>query len=273
MAPTGFTRLAAVIGSPVRHSRSPAIHNAAFEAAGLDWVYVALDVAPRRGSAALDAMRVLGIGGLSVTMPHKAEVANAVDRPSAAVVALGACNCVYWDGGELAGDNTDGDGFVSAHRHQLGTPLTGARVSVVGAGGAARAIIEALGRAGVASVHVWSRSVAAAERAASLHPVVHAGPIEEVADSEIIVNATPVGMAGGPNPHAIPVPADLIGEHHIVHDIVYEPRETPLMVAARQRGATVVGGAGMLVHQAARQFTHWTGKPAPLGAMMQAVLT
>ncbi len=270
--PTGSTRLAAVIGSPVRHSLSPTILNAAFAATGADWAYVALEVAAGRGFAAIEAMRTLGIGGLSVTMPHKTDVASAVDVASGAVAALGACNCVYWSDGQLHGDNTDGDGLVAALEHEAGVSVVDRSVSVLGAGGAARAIIEALGRAGAGSVHVWSRSESSAIAAARLAPTGCTGPIDQAGDAEIVINATSVGMTGGPNPHGIPLPADLIGQHQIVQDIVYEPRETPFMALARQRGATVLGGVGMLVHQAARQYTHWTGQPAPLETMRRAVL-
>ncbi len=272
ISPTGSTRLAAVIGSPVRHSLSPAILNAAFAATGIDWIYVALEVAPGRGGAAVEAMRTLGIAGLSVTMPHKADAARSIDRPSASVVALGACNCVFWDDDVLAGDNTDGDGFVAAFTAETGRPVAGLRFAVLGAGGAARSIIEALGRNGADAIDVWSRTAVSAAEAAKVSSVASPVSIEQVHRSDVVINATPVGMAGGQNPHGIPLPAEVIREDQIVCDIVYEPRLTPLMVAAHQRGATVLGGVGMLVHQAARQFTHWTGLPAPLDAMKQAVL-
>ena len=238
----------------------------------MDWTYVALEVPEGSGAAAIGAMRTLGIGGYSVTMPHKADVAAAVDQPSTAVVALNACNCVYWDGDTICGDNTDGDGFVDAFEFESGRSIEGLTVTVLGGGGAARAIIEALGRRGAAGIHVWSRSNETAQTAALVSEIAVAGPVEQAKRSDLLVNATPVGMAGGVNPHGIPLPAELIGEHQFVHDIVYEPRETPLMALARQRGATVFGGVEMLVHQAARQYTHWTGQPAPVKIMRRAVL-
>ncbi|NNE95524.1 MAG: shikimate dehydrogenase [Acidimicrobiales bacterium] len=269
--PTGSTRLAAVIGWPVRHSLSPVIYNAAFASAGVDWTYVALPVEPGKGAAALDSMRTFGLAGLSVTMPHKSDIAAAVDVPSASVTTLGACNCVYWSDGVLHGDNTDGDGLVAALETETDVSLNGKTVSVLGTGGAARAIIEAIGRTGAASIHVWGRRAEAAEAAAALAPIATTGPLEQVEDADVLINATPVGMSGGPNPKGIPLPADLISQHQIVQDIVYEPRETPFMALARERGARVVGGVGMLVHQAARQYTHWVGEPAPIEVMMRAV--
>src|SRR4051812_36773358 len=149
-----WTRLAAVIGSPVRHSLSPAIHNAAFEAAGLDWHYVAFEVAPGDCARALDGMRALGIAGLSVTTPHKDDVARLVDERSDDVTALAAVNCVVLlpDGG-VRGENTDGPGFVAGLR-DAGVDPAGRRCCVLGAGGAARAVVLALARAGAADVAV-----------------------------------------------------------------------------------------------------------------------
>lgn len=271
-APTGATRLAAVIGDPVRHSLSPAIHNAAFAALGLDWVYVALPVAAGRGAEAVAAMRVLGIEGLSVTMPHKATVAAAVDRRTAVAERLGVANCVFTDGGELVGDSTDGDGFVRSLERDGGLSLAGARVMVLGTGGAAKAIIEAVGRARPADLVVVSRRRGQADQVATtLAPGVgRAGDQAEAAAMDVVVNATPVGMAGGPDPHALPLPADLLTSAQTVVDIVYNPRVTPLLAAAEAAGATAVGGVGMLIHQAALAFEHWTGQPAPVDAMTAA---
>ncbi len=271
-APTGATRLAAVIGDPVRHSLSPTIHNAAFAVLGLDWVYVALPVAAGRGVDAVAAMRVLGIDGLSVTMPHKAAVAAAVDRRTAVAERLGVVNCVFTDGDELVGDSTDGDGFVRSLAHDNGISLAGARVMILGTGGAAKAIVEAVGRAQPAELVVVSRRrEQAAEVAAALAPERgRAGDATEVGAMDVVVNATPVGMAGGVDPDGLPLSAELLTSAHTVVDIVYNPRVTPLLAAAERAGATAVGGVGMLIHQAALAFEHWTGQPAPVDAMTAA---
>ncbi len=268
---SGITRIAAVIGDPVRHSRSPQIHNAAFRHLGLDWVYLALPVSAGRGAAAVAAMRTLGIDGLSVTMPHKADVAAAVDRRTPAVEALGACNCVYRDGDVLVGDNTDGLGFIRSLEAEAGFSLDGATIAVVGAGGAARSIIDAAARNGAARVLVINRTPAGAERAAAIHPSVSVAEVTDLAAADIIVNATSVGMAGGPAPDQLPFPAEFIQPHHLVADIVYQPERTPLLVEAEARGAATIGGLGMLVHQAAVAFEHWTGQPAPIEVMLDAV--
>lgn len=268
---SGATGVVAVIGDPVRHSLSPAIHNAGFDALGLDLVYVALPVPAGRGADAVEAVRLLDLVGLSVTMPHKAAVAGAVDRCTTAAARLGAVNCVFRDGDQLVGDNTDGPGFVDAFVAETGSGFAGASVAVLGAGGAARAVIEAVAAAGADRVVVVNRSPEPAARAAALAPVASVGRPADLASVDVVVNATSVGMAGGPAPGAVPVDVELLRPGHVVCDLVYQPRRTPLLEAAAERGARTVGGLGMLVHQAARAFTAWTGRDAPLAAMAAAV--
>ncbi len=265
---TGRTRVAAVIGDPITHSLSPIIHNAAFAALDLDWVYVALPVAGGNGDRAIEAMRTLGISGLNVTMPHKAQVAAAVDRKTAAVAKLGACNCVYWDGNTLVGDNTDGDGFVSALQIELGVIPSGMRVVVLGAGGAARAIVDALARHGADSIMIMNRSPERAREAADIASIASVGGPDDVASADLIVNATSVGM--GTN-NASPLDKVLIQSHHLVADIVYVPSSTQLLCDAEEVGATTIGGLGMLVHQAAASFQHFTGVDAPIQVMGESV--
>lgn len=270
LAPTGSTRLAAVIGDPVRHSLSPTIHNAGFTAAGLDWVYVALPVPDGRGADAVSAMDVLGIDGLSVTMPHKAAVAAAVPRRSAAVERLGVCNCVFRDDdGTLTGDNTDGDGLVRSLRDDSIEP-SGSRIMIVGTGGAAASIIEALGRTTPAELVIVSRDPARAVVAAEDVTGARSGRLDEASVMDIVINASPVGMAGGPDPTGTPIPADLLRAGQAVVDIVYQPRTTRLLAEANEVGATTVNGVGMLLHQAAIAFEHWTKTAAPLEAMRSA---
>jgi shikimate dehydrogenase len=262
---TGATRLAAVIGDPVRHSRSPVIHNAAYAVAGLDWVFVALEVRAGGGYDAVRAMPVLGLGGLSVTMPHKADAARACDELSADATALEVVNTVVLrDDGTLWGDSTDGEGLVRSLADAALDPA-GKRVLVLGAGGAARAAVLALGRAG-ATVSVAARRPDAAQAAAQLAPGAATLAFEAVETDrfDVIVNATPLGMAG----EELPIEAPGTGQWAV--DLIYHPAETPFLAAAAARGAAVVGGLGMLVHQAALGFEAMTGHPAPLAAM-QAV--
>jgi shikimate dehydrogenase len=257
--------VAAVIGHPVVHSRSPAIHNAAFAALGLDWVYTAFDVAPGGGAAAVEAMRTLGLAGLSVTMPHKADVVAALDEVDDHAARLGAVNCIAVRDGRLVGHNTDGAGFLASLAEEAGFDARGRRCVVAGAGGAARSIVAALAGAGAAEVVVLNRTPDRAERAAALAGGVgRVGGTSDLAAADLVVNATSVGMVGNPG-----LPVDPGGLHgaQVVADIVVEPLRTELLAAAAERGATTVGGLGMLVHQAAIAFTHWTGHDAPLEAM------
>jgi len=271
----------------VRHSLSPTLLGTAFAETGLDWTYVALEVADGSAREALDGMRVLGISGLSVTMPHKGAVAAAVDRCSDDAAALGVVNCVVVEEGLLVGHNTDGGGFLDGLAHDSGMDVTGRRVVVLGAGGAARAVVQALAGAGASEVVVANRTVARAEEAAAMAgPVGRAvelsaghpdGQLEGVlADAlggaELVVNATSVGMGGVSETSTVDLPVDpaLIGSGSVVVDLIYHPAETALMAAMRTRGIEAHGGLSMLVCQAARAFTLWTGVEAPVVAMHAA---
>ena len=267
----GTTRVAAVIGSPIRHSVSPVIHNAAFRALDLDWVFTAFEVAPGRGAAAVDGARDLGVAGLSVTMPHKADVVRAMDRLTPAAELLGAVNTVVRRGTrELVGENTDGAGFLDAVRADEGFDPAGRRCLIVGAGGAARAVVLALAGAGAAEIVVANRTPARAEEAAALAPgVARAGSTDEADGVDLIVNATPQGMAGD---QSLPVPAAALGPGQLVVDLVYHPALTPLVEAAKERGAAAANGLGMLIHQAAHAFRLWTGEDPPLEVMSASAL-
>ena len=262
------TRFAAVIGDPVAHSLSPAIHNAAFAAAGIDARYEAVTVAVGEVPAAVARMRSERWLGMSVTMPHKESVIAELDDLTPIARRLGAVNCVFWDDERLVGDNTDGPGMVWALRTRLGVENLAVRVAVLGAGGAARACIAALAAAGATDIAVVNRTEARALRAAELAPkVAHVGSAADLPAAAIVVNATPVGMAGTDAAAQPFVP----GPGVVALDLVYHPLETPWLAAARARGATVANGVGMLVGQAAIAFERWTGVAAPVDAMSAAV--
>jgi shikimate dehydrogenase len=260
---SGSTRVAGVIGDPVRHSLSPVLHNAAYRALGIDWVYVAFPVPAGRAADALAAMRVLDIAGLSVTMPHKAAAAEACDELAPDAAALRSVNTVTrLASGRLAGDTTDGEGFVRS-LHAAGHDPAGRRVLVLGAGGAARAVALALSRAG-AVVQVAARRADAAEQVSHAEVVAWDARDDAAQASDIVVNATPIGMGGEEASPIRPVPGV------VVADLVYHPLETPLLRAARATGSPVVDGLGMLVHQAALQVERWTGQPGPVDVMRAA---
>jgi shikimate dehydrogenase len=265
-------RLAALIGSPVEHSLSPVIHQAAFDAAGLEWSYVAFDVAPGNAAAAVEAMRVLGIGGMSVTMPHKQAVAEAVDRLDPAAAALQSVNTVSWDGDALIGSSTDGAGFV-ASLAEIGIAVAGARVAVIGAGGAARSVVDALGRAGAGSIAVVNRTADRAVLAASLAEVAEVGEVADLTAADIVVNATSIGMgvlAGDADGSDLPCPVTLLGPEQVVVDLVYHPLRTAWLLGADAMGARTVDGLGMLIHQAALQQQAWTGHHPDVSVMRSA---
>lgn len=271
-APTGRTRVAGVIGHPIVHSLSPTIFNAAFGASGLDWVYVAFDIAEGRAAGAIDAMRTLGLGGLSVTMPHKADVAGAVDEVTAAAGALGAVNCVVpAPDGRLVGHNTDGAGFLAGLRADTGTDVAGLEVVVLGAGGAARAIIAAVAGAGARGISVVNRDAGRAASAVSLGgDRCRVAGAEALDVADVVVNATSVGMAGVAE-GALPADPSRLPASCVVVDIVYHPLETPFLAAAAARGLVTTNGVGMLIGQAAAAFELWTGEAAPIAAMRAAV--
>ena len=221
-------------------------------------------------------MRTLGIEGLSVTMPHKSEVVEAVDELTPAATALGVCNCLFRPGDDdrIVGHSTDGDGFVAAFERRFG-PVGGRSFLVAGAGGAARSIVEALGRVGATDIAITNRTVERAEPVAALASrarVVDGGLADAVGAADVVVNTTSVGMSGGPDPDGVPVPVAHLRPEQCVVDIVYQPRRTPLLLAAEKIGATVDDGVPMLVGQAALAFERWTGVDAPVEVMARAVL-
>jgi len=262
------TRVAAVIGSPVRHSLSPVIHNAAFREVGLDWIYVALEVAPGDAEAALAGVKALGIVGVSVTTPHKDDAWRLADERSIAAERMRAVNCLQLVDGRLVGHNTDGDGFVDSIR-EAGCDPAGMTVAVLGAGGAARSVIEALGRAGAAEILVINRTEARADEAAVLAaPLARSGSSSEIRSADLVVNATSVGLGSTD----LALDPSLLVPAQWVADLVYHPLRTSLLTAASERGARPIDGLGMLVHQAARQFRIWTGEEAPVAVMRRAAL-
>jgi shikimate dehydrogenase len=282
-APTSATRVAGVIGDPIEHSLSPVLHNAAFAELGIDWVYVAFHVAAGQGAAAVEAMRTLDLAGLSVTMPHKAEVAGAVDALGPTATELGVVNTVSWSrlstDAQLLGESTDGDGFLDALRGDEGFDPGGRICTVLGAGGAARSVTLALAGAGAARVVVAARRADAAAECAALAGaagsyVAVASPddlSEVVPQTDLLVNATPQGMDGSDD-----LPFGLapgwLKSSHFVADLIYAPATTALLAAARKAGASGSNGLSMLIHQAARQVELWTGRPAPLEAMSAAAV-
>lgn len=271
-APSATTRLAAVVGHPVGHSLSPTIHNAAFAAASADWTFVALDVPAEGGDRIVDAMRTLGIAGLAVTTPHKQAVAATVDAVDPAAEALESVNTVVRrPDGTTFGASTDGAGFV-ASLAEAGHDVAGLAVAILGAGAAARSVIDALARADVREIAVINRTARSAEQAASLAPCARVGAPADARTADLVVNATTVGMGQPFDRGELPIDPAALSASQVVADLVYHPLETALLAAARAAGASTVDGLGMLVHQAALQQRLWTGGTPDVGVMRAAAL-
>ena len=273
------TQLCGVIGNPVGHSLSPRIHNAAYDAAGLNFVYLAFEISDVAGCLA--GIRTMpNFRGLSVTIPHKMAVMEHLDELEAMAEKVGSVNTVTNEGGRLIGSTTDGPGAIRAF-DEAGVSLVGRRVLFLGAGGAVRAVAFAVAElCSPAGVTILGRSP---ERVAQLVENLRArasgtfetgdlsGDIAEaMACHDVIIQGTPVGMEPGHVGETC-VPTETLQPEHVVLDMVYKPGETRLIADAEAVGCTVIYGIEMLLNQAALQFERWTGKAAPLAAMRASV--
>lgn len=264
------TTLVGVIGDPVSHSLSPRMQNAAFAAAGLDWAYLPLRVAPERLDEALRGLVGLSFAGANVTIPHKEGAAALVDETTEVARAAGSVNTiVVRRDGSLLGDSTDGGAVTGALVAVAGDGVLQSRVLVLGAGGSARAVVAALSAAG-ADVGVWSRRPEAAQTLAATLGVAAYGQIPSPLPP-VIVNCTPLGGAKALTES--PLHADSLSDVQAVCDLAYRPDAAPtvLCVAAAARGAVVVDGLEVLVRQGARSFAIWTGVEPDLDVMRRAV--
>ena len=273
---SGRTRVVGIIGDPVAHSLSPAMHNAAFRALKLDFAYVAFPVRPAQVRQALDGIRALGIAGANVTVPHKERVIKWLDAISPTARRAGAVNTIVNRKGRLHGENTDVTGFLHALR-DVQFQIRGCRALVIGAGGVARAVLTALAEGQAAEVTVANRTVVRARRLArAFHPralQVIAAPLAALQDRErlaavdLVVNATSLGLHGE---RFFPLVYGATPLSCLFVDLIYGRRTDFLVRAARSRRRTI-DGSGMLVHQGAAAFTSWTGRAAPVAVMRAAL--
>jgi shikimate dehydrogenase len=260
------TRLG-VLGWPVAHSRSPAIHNAALESIGLaDWRYQLLPVPPELFAETVMALPNAGFRGVNVTIPHKEAALALATDPTPRASAIGAANTLIFEpGGAIAADNTDAPGFIAA----LPFDPAGRTALVLGAGGSARAIVWALLDAGASQVRVWNRTP---ERARTLAAEVGGVAVEDAGPADLLVHCTASGLDPGQDTFkTVPVDADDLNGYECVVDLVYTDTETPLVQAARARRVRVVGGRELLVRQGALSFQQFTGRAAPVDVMRRAV--
>lgn len=273
---SGRTRVVGIIGDPVAHSRSPAMHNAAFAALGLDFVYVPFAVRAADLGDAVRAVRALGLVGVNVTVPHKEGVLRHLDEISERARAVGAVNTIVNRGGRLCGDNTDVTGFLAALRH-AGMRVRGRRAVVVGAGGSARAVVAALCGAGAASVTIANRTrpraVRLARRLGGGATAIDATGLpalareETLRGSHLVVNTTSVGLRGERFP---PLAFAATAPGCLFFDLIYG-RSTDFLVRAESARRRTCDGAELLVRQGAAAFRLWTGRAAPMDVMRQAL--
>jgi shikimate dehydrogenase len=280
-----MTDVYGIMGHPVGHSLSPAMHNRAFRVLGMDAVYVPFSVTPERLEQALRGARALDLRGVNVTLPHKTNIMPLLEHVEPDARAIGAVNTLFRVGSSLHGTNTDAEGLTRALA-EAGVALSGARATVLGAGGAARACVVGLARAGVRHITVAARRVEeATSLVASLGSVVLASELSACglqsaalsaafSLSDVLVQASSATLQGGPAADAFAqaLPLSSLPAAAVVVDIVYQPLETAVLKAARESGRKGVDGLGMLLQQAAISFELWTGKQAPVSDMRAALL-
>ena len=279
-----------IIGYPIGHSISPAFQQAALDHLGIAAAYRAYEVTPAavgdfvRGlrSPTVSGVAVKGINviGINVTVPHKEAVMPHLDEIDDWATEAGAVNTIVNRNGRLLGYNTDGYGFLRALRESGNFDPAGKRILVLGAGGSARGVVQALLRANIGHLSIANRTPARAQTLAQLAtqratPAVAmgldaAGLATAVANADLIVNCTALGMRHGPDETASPLAGQRIPPHSLVYDLVYNPMQTPLLRQSENAGAATLGGIAMLVYQGAASFEHWFGRPAPVDIMMDA---
>lgn len=289
------TRFCAVYGHPVKHSASPAMHNAALAQLGLDWRYLAFDVHPTRLREAIAGAQAMKFIGLNLTVPHKLLAVDMVDMLDASAQTWGAVNTVRFEARNPAGEwqplaqlppdqihelrsvgfNTDADAITRSLREDLGCELRGARVLLLGAGGAGRTAALKLAAEGVAELFLVNRTASKAEEVAAeirtRHPAVRTEVGYPKSTVDLLLNATSLGLKpedGSPlDEVAFPLP-----RARAVYDMIYRPAETPLLRAAKAAGCKVANGVGMLLYQGAKALEIWTGQPVPVEVMRAALL-
>ncbi|MBS6721956.1 MAG: shikimate dehydrogenase [Clostridiales bacterium] len=274
---TGTTVLTGLLGSPVAHSISPLMHNASFEALGLDYAYLCFDVGTDRLKEAVEGLRAMGARGWNLTMPDKNLMCQLADKLSPASEISGAVNTIVNDDGVLTGYTTDGTGYMRA-AEEAGFPLPGKVMTLLGGGGAATAILVQAALDGMKEIRVFNRKSPTFDRLSAIAGqlnrrtdcLVTVHPLEDtedlrasIADSDILTNATNIGMA--PHTDACPIPdASFLRPELIVSDIIYNPRQTKLLQMAKETGCPFFNGLYMLLYQGAASFELWTGREMPV---------
>ena len=268
------TRVCAVFGSPIRHSASPAMHNAAFAALGLNWRYVACEVDPKNLLAAIQGAKAMNFAGINLTVPHKLLAVNMVNLLDESAIKWGAVNTILFNKIGAKGFNTDADAIITSLREDLKVEARGAKVLLLGAGGAGRTAALRLAAENVAELFLVNRTAAKAEEIANeirkQFPSVKVSTSYPKTEVDLILNATSLGLKPD---DALPLNEKLFSlkQARAAYDMVYRPAETKLLAAAKAVGCNTANGLGMLLHQGAKAFEIWTGQPAPLDVMRRAL--
>lgn len=272
---TGMTKIVGIFGYPIEHTLSPFMHNAAFEALGLDYCYIPFSVHPDNLRSAAAAIKVLNIVGVNITIPHKEAIIPYLDGLDREAELIGAVNTILNKDGKLIGYNTDGRGFIKSLKEEGGVNPKGESVMIIGAGGAARAIAFSLAIERVDKIFIndiiseKAKELSCAVSTKTSTESIHIKDLKEGIDEvDILINATPLGMK---KEDPLPIATELLSKGLFVYDIVYNPPETPLIKEAKKRGAKTLGGLGMLLYQGALSFNIWTGQEPPVDVMRKAI--
>lgn len=272
---TGKTKILGIFGYPVEHTLSPFMHNAAFEALGLNYCYIPLSVSPENLKIAVTSLKALNIVGVNITIPHKEAIIPFLDELDGEAELIGAVNTVLNKEGRLIGYNTDGRGFVSSLREDGKIDPRGKKIIIIGAGGAARAIAFSLALEGAEKIFIndiigeKAKELSCVLSTKTSTEAIYLKDLKEgIGEADILINATPLGMK---KEDPLPIPPELLSKGLFVYDIVYNLPETSLLKEAKKRGANTLGGLGMLLYQGALSFKIWTGKEPPIDVMRKAL--
>ncbi len=276
---SGDKKICGVIGNPLGHSLSPIMHNAGFKELGLNFIYVPFEVSEKGLANTLIMLKAKDFRGLNITHPFKIKIIDYLDELDELAEEIGAVNTIVNNEGTLTGYNTDTYGALEAlSRNGVTIETSGGKILILGAGGAARAVAVPIAKAGK-NLIIANRTLQRAEDlvdklnsfTASGSEAIKIEEVETVIDTlDIVINCTPVGMKGGPG--GVPIPTGLISNDLIIFDIVYSPRDTPLISAAKNVGAKVIYGYEMLIYQGMKAFELWTGESAPVDVMRETVI-
>jgi shikimate dehydrogenase len=278
---SGKTKIIGIIGDPVSHTASPAMHNAASASLGLDFVYIPFHVKPDQLQKAIEGLRALSITGVNVTIPHKEAVIPLLDRLDSSAQRTRAVNTIVNEAGVLVGYNTDGAGFCYALEHEANFNCHGKKIVIIGAGGSAKAIASALAGQPIKSLSIINRHSERARQLAMLlsfsnatvESIEYENPqswIKACHEADLVINTTPVGMA--PDSHALPLPdISWLQSNQLICDIIYSPPTTEFLKRAKIVGASILNGAGMLAGQGVLAYEKFTGALVPYAVMRREI--